>query len=94
MSERLAGEEWLEGKGFRPPCIGALQTIAAHQPLSQRELSERLGLDPSDTVAVVDILESAGYVSRDRDPSDRRRHALTLSADGRGRDHTAGRDPR
>jgi DNA-binding MarR family transcriptional regulator len=82
MSDRLAGETWLRDKGFRPPCIGALQSIAAHQPLSQRELSERLGVDPSDTVDVVDILETAGYVSRHRDPADRRRHALTLTTEG------------
>ncbi|MGE3621706.1 MAG: MarR family winged helix-turn-helix transcriptional regulator [Acidimicrobiia bacterium] len=82
MAERLAAERWLQEKGFRPPCIGALHAVAHHQPMSQRELSERLGLDPSDTVDVVDILERAGYVSRHRDPADRRRHALTLTAPG------------
>lgn len=82
MIGRLEDEDWLQAKGFRPPCIGALHMIAERQPLSQRELSECMGIDPSDTVAVVDILEEAGYVTRARDPVDRRRHALTLTANG------------
>lgn len=83
VSERLKNEQWLRDAGFRPPCLGALATIAARQPLSQRELSRHLWLDPSDLVAVVDILENAGFVSRRRDPNDRRRHQLTLTPEGK-----------
>ena len=50
---------------------------------SQREVSERLQLDPSDLVAVVDWLEEAGFVRRRRDERDRRRYALDLTATGR-----------
>jgi MarR family transcriptional regulator, lower aerobic nicotinate degradation pathway regulator len=50
---------------------------------SQREVSERLQLDPSDLVAVVDWLEEAGFVRRRRDERDRRRYALDLTAAGR-----------
>jgi MarR family transcriptional regulator, lower aerobic nicotinate degradation pathway regulator len=50
---------------------------------SQREVSERLQLDPSDLVAVVDWLEEAGFVRRHRDEEDRRRYALDLTAAGR-----------
>jgi len=82
MRERLTQERWLVEAGFRPPCIGALTVISTRQPLSQRELSEALRLDPSDTVDVLDILERAGFVARRRDPADRRRHALTLTPAG------------
>ena len=50
---------------------------------SQRQVSERLQLDPSDLVAVVDWLEEAGFVRRRRDEQDRRRYALDLTAAGR-----------
>jgi DNA-binding MarR family transcriptional regulator len=82
MGRRLRQEKWLADVGFRPPCIGAIMTVAAHQPLSQRELSDTLGVDPSDLVNVIDILERAGFVSRRRDPRDRRRHLLSLTPDG------------
>ena len=50
---------------------------------SQREVSERLQLDPSDVVAFVDWLEGAGFVRRRRDEKDRRRYALDLTPAGR-----------
>lgn len=83
VAGRLKNEQWLVDAGFRPPCIGAIMKIAARQPLSQRELSGQLGVDPSDIVAVIDILEQAGFVSRRRDPNDRRRQALTLTTEGK-----------
>ena len=53
------------------------------RPVSQREISDRLSLDPSDLVTLVDILERAGMVTRQRDPADRRRYALDLTPEGR-----------
>jgi DNA-binding MarR family transcriptional regulator len=82
MRERLTDEAWIADIGFRPPCIGVLRTVAHRQPVSQREVSDQLDIDPSDTVAAVDILERAGFVTRERDPKDRRRHALTVTTDG------------
>jgi DNA-binding MarR family transcriptional regulator len=83
IGERLKNEQWLVDVGFRPPCISAIMTIARHQPLSQRELSSHMGVDPSDLVNVMDILERAGFVLRERDPDDRRRHLLTVTRSGR-----------
>jgi DNA-binding MarR family transcriptional regulator len=81
--ERLYAEPWVGDLGFRPPCIGVMECIARLQPVSQKAVSERLGVDPSDLVGVVDILERAGFVERRRDPHDRRRHSLVLTAAGR-----------
>jgi DNA-binding MarR family transcriptional regulator len=50
--------------------------------VSQREVSDALDLDLSDTVAAVDILERVGFVTRGRDPTDRRRYALTVTREG------------
>ena len=83
FSEEMSGQKWAIDAGLRPPCYGTLQVIARRGPVSQREASDVLGIDPGDLVGVIDILEQAGYVRRDRDPDDRRRYALSLTAGGR-----------
>jgi DNA-binding MarR family transcriptional regulator len=83
MGMRMQQEHWALDVGFRPGCIGVLQTVAALEPVSQREVSDRLLLDPSDLVSLVDILEKAGLVERRRDPADRRRYALEITRAGR-----------
>jgi DNA-binding MarR family transcriptional regulator len=79
IQEAMGEEEWAVEAGFRPPCLGALHVISRHQPVSQREISDHLGLDASDVVGVLDVLEAAGMVERQRDPNDRRRHAVVLT---------------
>jgi len=83
LGARLADERWVGEARLRPPCFHVLSCIEALQPVSQKRVSDELELDPSDLVAVLDILQEAGYIRRQRDPSDRRRHALTLTPDGR-----------
>ena len=82
IHEVLADEEWVAEAGFRPPCMGVLDVVARLQPVSQREISDRLGLDASDVVGVLDVLEAASLVERRRDPQDRRRHAVVLTEAG------------
>jgi DNA-binding MarR family transcriptional regulator len=59
--------------------LGVRAVVEHLQPVSQREISDHLGLDASDVVGVLDILEAAAMVQRRRDPSDRRRHAVVLT---------------
>jgi DNA-binding MarR family transcriptional regulator len=82
IGERMAEESWAQDAGFRPGCIGVLRVVAAREPVSQREVSEALLLDPSDLVTLIDILERAGLVERRRDPADRRRYALEVTPRG------------
>ena len=82
IHEAMADEEWAADAGFRPPCMGVLDVVARRQPVSQREISDHLGLDASDVVGVLDILEAAELVERRRDPQDRRRHAVVLTERG------------
>jgi DNA-binding MarR family transcriptional regulator len=84
IHEVMATEQWALDAGFRPPCVGVLHVVAESGPVSQREISDHLGLDASDVVGVLDILEAAGLVQRRRDPDDRRRHAVVLTGDGEG----------
>jgi DNA-binding MarR family transcriptional regulator len=82
MARRLAQEPWVAEAGFRPPAFGILSWVERLQPVSQKQVSDRLGIDPSDLVGVFDMLERAGFVSRSRDPKDRRRYSLTLTDSG------------
>jgi MarR family transcriptional regulator, lower aerobic nicotinate degradation pathway regulator len=81
--ERLVTEDWVTRVGLRPNSYGVLTWIDRLEPVSQKQISDQIGLDPSDLVAVMDVLEQAGFVARQRDQDDRRRYSLTLTADGR-----------
>jgi DNA-binding MarR family transcriptional regulator len=83
MHDRMAAETWALEAGFRQGCIGVLRAVAYGGSVSQREVSDQLLLDPSDVVTLVDILERAGLLTRERDPADRRRHALTVTVEGK-----------
>jgi DNA-binding MarR family transcriptional regulator len=82
IAELMAEEHWAVHAGFRPPCMGVLAVVEKLQPVSQREISDQLGLDASDVVGVLDVLEAASMVERRRDPADRRRHAVVLTDAG------------
>src|SRR5215204_5558152 len=51
--------------------------------MTQRELGALMHVDPSILVTLLNPLETDGYVSRERDPADRRRHVVRLTAAGR-----------
>lgn len=68
---------------MRFPHFAVLACLDEFGSASQREISERLRLDPSDLVAFVDWLEDAGFVKRRRDPRDRRRYEVDLTPSGR-----------
>lgn len=50
--------------------------------LSQHAVGERLRIDRTTMVALVDELERMGYLRRERNPSDRRAYVLTLTPQG------------
>jgi MarR family transcriptional regulator, organic hydroperoxide resistance regulator len=55
---------------------------ALREPLSMRELAERLYLDPSNLTALVDRLEDLGLVERQADAEDRRVKRLVITEKG------------
>lgn len=80
---RMAEEAWATEAGLRPGCFSVLRAVTtAAAPPSQRELSDALGMDPSDLVGLIDVLEAAGYVERARDAADRRRYAIVVTTPG------------
>ena len=54
----------------------------ADGPVNQQTLIDLLAVDPSALVAVLNELEGLGLASRQRDTADRRRHIVTMTADG------------
>lgn len=71
--------------GLTPREYGILWRLDAHGPVSQRELGDLHHIDRTTVVALVDRLETAGMLTRQADPVDRRRHALALTDEGRAR---------
>jgi DNA-binding MarR family transcriptional regulator len=65
--------------------LAVLSVIARHDALSQIELSERLAVDRTTIVAMLDALEARDWIERRRDARDRRRNVLVLTADGAAR---------
>src|SRR5829696_5033201 len=51
--------------------------------MTQRELGALMDVDPSVLVTLLNPLEADGYLSRRRDPADRRRHVVSLTPAGR-----------
>lgn len=68
-----------------------LHFLSEAGPLSQQQLGNALRVDPSNLVALLDGMEAAGSLVRRRDPADRRRHLVQLTAAGRKRLQTAER---
>ena len=82
LVEELAAED-MELPRHRLPHLAVLSCLADSGPACQRDIAERLRVDGSDMVAVLDDLEHAGHVTRVRDPRDRRRHAVSITPTGR-----------
>ena len=82
--QRLAGlsAEALAPFGINGRELAVLAVLAAGDPLSQLEAAERLGIDRTTMVALIDSLETKGLVERLRSPHDRRKNIVTLTAAG------------
>jgi DNA-binding MarR family transcriptional regulator len=62
--------------------LAVLAVIGTEGPALQQRLSERLGIDRTTMVALIDALEQAGLVQRRRDPADRRGQRVRLTGKG------------
>jgi DNA-binding MarR family transcriptional regulator len=52
--------------------LDCLELVNRHGPLSPSALARRAGLHPATMTGILDRLERAGWVARERDPADRR----------------------
>jgi DNA-binding MarR family transcriptional regulator len=75
--------EALAGEGMRRQHFTVLTSLAEQGEASQAALGRRLWIDPSDLHAIAGDLERDGLIARVRDPEDRRRNVVTITAAGR-----------
>ena len=62
--------------------LGVLLSLAGREPASQQEAAQRLGIDRTTMVAMLDALEGKGLVSRHPHAQDRRRNVVELTDAG------------
>jgi DNA-binding MarR family transcriptional regulator len=78
---RLVGEH-LAGEGLRRQHYLVLAGLAELDAPAQAEVGRLLRVDGSDLVAILNDLESAGYVRRRPSSTDRRRNTVSLTQHG------------
>ena len=82
----VAYQRWVEVAArldVTPTQAKVLMALGEVGPVGQQRLAELVGVDPRNAVPVVEALVEMGLVSRQVDPSDRRRRLLDLTNDGR-----------
>lgn len=68
--------------GLRQRHLVALSYLRGHGPTPQQTLAERLCMDASSTVCLLNTLEDNDLIVRHRDRNDRRRALIELSLEG------------
>jgi MarR family transcriptional regulator, lower aerobic nicotinate degradation pathway regulator len=72
-----------EQAGFEIYDYSVLAILAEGAQETQATIADMLTLDPSRLVALLDSLEERGLIVRQRDPQDRRRHLVSITAAGK-----------
>lgn len=91
QSAQEMADQALEPLGMTVKHFGVLTFLRGHErepprqggPFSQQAIGERLRIDRTTMVALIDDLEQKGYVKRQRNPDDRRAYVITLTSGGR-----------
>jgi MarR family transcriptional regulator, transcriptional regulator for hemolysin len=77
-----AFDDALTEAGGSLPVWLVLISLKSGQLASQRELADAVGVKGATLTHHLDAMESAGLVTRQRDPANRRMHVVTLTPEG------------
>src|SRR5258708_22564547 len=86
QNQRLIRQQ-MDSAGLRTQHYHVLASLADSGETAQATLADRIGLDRSDLVTVLDELQKLEYVVRQTDPADRRRNIV--GSTDRGQDALA-----
>jgi DNA-binding MarR family transcriptional regulator len=81
MAERSA--KALSPYGIDGRELAVLAVLASAEPTSQQQAAQRLSIDRTTMVAMLDVLQDKGLVDRHPDAHDRRRNVVALTETGR-----------
>ncbi|HEY2053490.1 MAG TPA: MarR family winged helix-turn-helix transcriptional regulator [Solirubrobacterales bacterium] len=68
--------------GMKLKQLITLELLVKNEGCLQQELGTTLMVDPNNCVLLLNDLDDRGYVERQRDPKDRRRHIVVITAAG------------
>ena len=83
MAAKERSLDAFEEAGLHPYHHAILALLDEGTRETQGQIAEALGYDKGQLVGLLDDLEEAGLIERQRDPSDRRRHVVRMTAKGR-----------
>ena len=86
---QLMGQAAADRIGINATDLNCLNILSFSGHMTAGELARATGLTTASITGVVDRLEEAGYVTRERDPQDRRRVVVSLALDRAMRDVAA-----
>ena len=83
IKSRRIAEEQLKPLKVTWPQFGALFNLNQEDNITQTQLAERMEADVNTTMVLCNSLERKGWITRNRDPSDKRVNLLSITTEGR-----------
>ena len=83
IKSRRITENHIKPYGITWPQFGALFNLVEHDNITQIQLSEKLLADANTTMVLCNSMERKKWITRNRDPSDKRVNKIVVTEEGR-----------